>query len=402
MAVIQHQCIKGIAWLKQADLLAKVLPEFTAAHGGQVQRFGHRQRGLALVHIAPAQLAYLHSRSHHGKQVQRVAACHIAAQADAPAAPQILGRRGNAGNHVLVAGGAVGNHHAVGFHGGTFFLAAVDAVGHHSGHIAAKQAVAAVTLAVIFRAGAQRGHPFDLAGVLGEVALGRYFILGGQFAQTLHVLVAGTGGKARGDHRAHRAVVQHMLVGTGVQPAAGLSQAGGRRGLPVKVRAVAVHAQLAHKGRKPGGFQLVHQFQRGIGVQRAKDAGAGGGAVRKVPHKVAIARAGIVGIGVVGFLGVGVLLQPVQQFQIHGGAAVAVLRRMQVQVHKARRDDLPTVVVDRHTGGGCLTKCPAAAILTQHIAIPHPQGIRGGGIYKNALNGKTFHMVPPDSRIPIL
>ena len=56
------------------------------------------------------------------------------------------------------------------------------------------------------------------------------------------------------------------------------------------------------------------------------------------------------------------------------------LRRMQVQVHKARRDDLSTVVVDRHTGWGCFTKCSAAAILTQHIAIPHPQGTRGGNI----------------------
>ncbi len=73
---------------------------------------------------------------------------------------------------------------------------------------------------------------------------------------------------------------------------------------------------LPTKAESPAAFSWVHQFQRGIGVQRAKDAGAGGGAVRKVPHKVAVARAGIVGIGVVGFLGVGVLLQPVQQFQI--------------------------------------------------------------------------------------
>ena len=35
-------------------------------------------------------------------------------------------------------------------------------------------------------------------------------------------------------------------------------------------------------------------------------------------------RQGVLWVGVVGFLGVGVLLQPVQKFQVHGRAAIAV------------------------------------------------------------------------------
>ena len=139
----------------------------------------------------------------------------------------------------------------------------------------------------------------------------------------------------------------------------------------------------------------MHQFQRGVGVQCAKDAGARRGAVLQITHKIAIARTGVVGIGVMCFLGVGVLLQPVQQLQVHGRAAIAVLRRVQMQVHQARRDDLPAVVVYRHTGGDRFRKRPAAAILTQHIPVPHPQRARGRGIHKNALYGKTFHIYPP-------
>ena len=144
-------------------------------------------------------------------------------------------------------------------------------------------------------------------------------------------------------------------------------------------------------GGKPGIAQLVHQLQRGIGVQRAKDAGAGGGAVRKVPHKVAVARAGIVGIGIVGFLGVGVLLQPVQQLQIHGGAAVAVLRCVQVQIDQTGGNDFTRIVENFDPGRGGFGKTGAQAVFTQQVSVPHPQGIGSGGVQKSAFQGETIH-----------
>ena len=285
----------------------------------------------------------------------------------------------------------MGNHDAVCLHQRGLVVGAVDAVGHHGGHIPAEQAVPAVTLAVELCAGAQLGHPGNLARILGEVALCGHVVFGGQLTQSGHILVPGAGGEARGNHRAHRARVQAVLSLAGVQPAARLGQPCGGAGLTVVVRAVAVHGQLAHKGGKPGVLQLVHQLQRGIGVQRGKDAGARGGAVFQIPHKILVAQLCVGRVGVVGLFGVGVLLQPIQQLQVHGRAAIAVLRRVQMQVDEPRCDDLARVVEDFHPGGGGLGEAGAQAVFTQHIPLPHAQGIRGGGVYKSAFQGETIH-----------
>ena len=60
--VVQNQRIKGVTVLKQADVLAEIGPEVTAAYGRHIQRLGHGQRFLALVDVPPAQLADLHGR----------------------------------------------------------------------------------------------------------------------------------------------------------------------------------------------------------------------------------------------------------------------------------------------------------------------------------------------------
>ena len=52
--IIQHQRVKRIAVLKQADLLAKIGPEISAADSRHIQRLHHRQRLLTLVDIPPA------------------------------------------------------------------------------------------------------------------------------------------------------------------------------------------------------------------------------------------------------------------------------------------------------------------------------------------------------------
>ena len=80
------------------------------------------------------------------------------------------------------------------------------------------------------------------------MALGGHAVFGCQCAQPGHIGIGGAGGEPRGDHRPHGPRVQGVLGPAGIQPAAGLSQPGSRIGLPVAVRAVAVHAQLADKG----------------------------------------------------------------------------------------------------------------------------------------------------------
>ena len=287
----------------------------------------------------------------------------------------------------------MGDHDAVLLHQRGLVIGAVDAVRHDGGHAAAEQAVPAVALAVEFCAGAQLGDPRDLTRILGQVTLRRYVVFFCQFAETAHILVTRAGGEARRDHRAHRARVQGVFGVAGIQPAARLGQTRGGGRLTVAVRAVAVHTQLADKGGKPRAAQLVHQFERCVGVQRRKDAGACCGAVFQVAHKIGVAQPGVGRVGVVGFLGVGVLLQPVQQLQIHRRAAIAVLRRVQMQVHKTRRDDFTRIVENFHPGRGSLAESGAQAVFTQQIALADAEGVRGGGVEEGAFQGESVHIV---------
>ena len=94
-----------------------------------------------------------------------------------------------------------------------------------------------------------------------------------------------------------------------------------------------------------------------------------------------------------GFLGVGVLLQPVQQLQIHRRAAIAVLRRVQMQVHKTRRDDFTRIVENFHPSGGSLAESGAQAVFTQQIALADAEGVRGGGVEEGAFQGESVHIV---------
>ena len=90
-------------------------------------------------------------------------------------------------------------------------------------------------------------------------------------------------------------------------------------------------------------------------------------------------------------LGVGVLLQPVQQLQIHGGAAVAVLRCVQVQIDQTGGNDFTRIVENFDPGRGGCGKTGAQAVFTQQVSVPHPQGIGGGGVQKSAFQGETIH-----------
>ena len=94
-----------------------------------------------------------------------------------------------------------------------------------------------------------------------------------------------------------------------------------------------------------------------------------------------------------GFLGVGVLLQPVQQLQIHCRAAIAVLRCVQMQVHKTRRDDFTRIVENFHPGRGSLAESGAQAVFTQQIALANAEGVRGGGVEEGAFQGESIHIV---------
>ena len=287
----------------------------------------------------------------------------------------------------------MGDHDAVLLHQRGLVIGAVDAVRHDGGHAAAEQAVPAVALAVEFCAGAQLGDPRDLTRILGQVTLRRYVVFSCQFAETAHILVTRAGGEARRDHRAHRARVQGVFGAAGIQPAARLGQTRGGGRLTIAVRAVAVHTQLADKGGESRAAQLVHQFERCVGVQRRKDAGARCGAVFQVAHKIGVAQPGVGRVGVVGFLGVGVLLQPVQQLQIHCRAAIAVLRRVQMQVHKTRRDDFTRIVENFHPGRGSLAESGAQAVFTQQIALADAECVRGGGVEEGAFQGESVHIV---------
>ena len=62
-----------------------------------------------------------------------------------------------------------------------------------------------------------------------------------------------------------------------------------------------------------------------------------------------------------------------------------------MQIHQTRRDELAGIVQNLHLGGGGLGEAGAQAVFTQHIPLPHAQGIRGGGVYKSAFQGETIH-----------
>ena len=67
-----------------------------------------------------------------------------------------------------------------------------------------------------------------------------------------------------------------------------------------------------------------------------KHAGSHGAKAPQVVHKAAVHALGICQVGILHFLGEGVVLEPRQQFQVHGNALVAILRCMHMQVNHGR------------------------------------------------------------------
>ena len=126
-------------------------------------------------------------------------------------------------------------------------------------------------------------------------------------------------------------------------------------------------------------------------MQGGENAGSCGKAVLQIIYKNRVGFFRIRKIRITCFLWEGNGIQPVQKFQVHGRAAIAVLRRVQVQVDQARRDDAAGVVKDFHPGGRGAAEPGAQAVLAQQIALAHAQCVWGGGVYKGAFQGETIH-----------
>ena len=264
----------------------------------------------------------------------------------------------------------MGDEDAVFPHQLRFLPAAVDAVGHDAGVVAAEQAVAVIGLAVESRAGAKLPHPGDLTEILRKMALDGQMIPLRQTPQALQQLVS-AGGHETGRQDGHGVGI---LLPCFADPALRVRQRGRRAGLAEIFRAVAVHIDLAYVGDQAALLHFVHQQLRRRHVDGAENGGAGGGAAAQMVGKNGIGPVGVGQIGVFGFLGEGVGVQPVQQLHVHAQTPEGKLGRVEMEVRQAGNDESVTVVRQRevditlrqrfkHTG--------TAALLADKIALGH-------------------------------
>ena len=104
------------------------------------------------------------------------------------------------------------------------------------------------------------------------------------------------------------------------------------------IGAIAVHVHFADHGAHTGLFEQLHQTNGRGFVYGTKRNGAHGAHFPQMFDKAAIHFVGIVHIGVFCLFGESVVVQPRQQFHVHGHAHIAILRCVYVQVVHGRND----------------------------------------------------------------
>lgn len=155
----------------------------------------------------------------------------------------------------------------------------------------------------------------------------------GQLSQLGHQLVGAAGREAGRDNGLD------VLKMAAVQPAQRLADGFLRRLLQLAGQTVPVHVHLAHIAGDTGALQLVHEHQRGVGVQRGKHAHAGGAVGDQIGGQTAVDPPGVVRVGKPRLGGECVGIQPVQQRQIHAHAQHGILGRVKMHVRKGLHDE---------------------------------------------------------------
>ena len=265
------------------------------------------------------------------------AAGDVAAQRDPQPLVDHLPHGADAGADVHVGVGTVDHHHAVLLDGPALPLVGVDAVGHDG--VVLPQAVFVVGLPILAALRVQLPHPGDLMGVLRQVGLDVQPALGGQLAQRRHQLIGAAGrepGREDGLDVLEPAAVQPaQRLGYGLL--GGLLQSAGQ--------AVAIHVHLTHVAGDAGTLQLVHEDQRGIGVEGGEHTHPGRAAGDQVGGQAAVDAAGVVRVGEAGLGGERVGVQPVQQRQVHAHAQHGVLGRVEVHIREGLHDEVVAKVL---------------------------------------------------------
>ena len=225
----------------------------------------------------------------------------------------------------------------------------------------------------------ETADPVHLRLVFRQVRLDRQGLRPGQVPQKCQELVCAGGDEPGGEDG-----LDVGKVLTGLQPTQRLP-AGVLCGLLQKTRrAVAVHVHLAHIAGETGPFQLLHQNQRGVGVEGGEHAHPGGAAGGQVPGQGAVEGAGIVQVGAASFGGKGIGVEPVQQGQIHPHAHQRILGGVEVEIRQGLEDQGAAPVLHRCAGVLLRQDREDAgddAVLCHQIALLHslqPAQGRGG------------------------
>ena len=281
-------------------------------------------------------------------------------------------------------------------HGRPLPFVGPDAVGHESAVV--PQAELGVGLPILGAVRVQLAHPLDLPVIFGEVGLDGKMTLPGGLAQPGHQLIRAGGGEPGGEHGADVGEAAAFR-----KPPLRLPDGFLRGLLQDPGGGVAVHVHLAHIAGDPRPLQLLHEDQRGIGVEGGEHGHPGGAVGNELRGQLAVDVPGVVRIGKPGLRREGVGVEPVQQRQVHAGAQHGILGGVEVQVCERLEDQAGAEILHRRAGiafrqGG---EDPGDdAVLRHQIAalrdLRRPG--RGGGD-DGALQNRCGHRDPSLSKI---
>ena len=327
-AVIHHDSVQAVAGGEAA-----ACAEIAVAGGrAEVVRLGHGQKRRVRRVGEVANLGRLNAHRDHAAAGEGRACGNICAEGDVNAFVQHFAHRRDAAAQVDVGVRAVCHNDACLADGGSLALVRVDAVRHD--RVAFPQAELVVALPILRAVRVERAHPCDFVEVFRQVRLDVEVLLGGNFAERGHQLVCAGWGKARRDNRADKAEAAAAL-----KPAARFAD-GLLGGLLKVFTAVAVHVDLADKAGHTGVFELLHQNERRVRVERGKHAHARCAVCDEVVRQTAVDAAGVVEVCELRLDRERVGFEPVEQRQVHTHADVRKLGRVQVHIGKRLHDEL--------------------------------------------------------------
>ena len=188
-------------------------------------------------------------------------------------------------------------------------------------------------------------------------------------------------------------------VTTALQPPPGFRHGLFHAGFSQIVRAQPVHIHSSHTGVESRFLQQLHEKESGLGVGGGEDGGAGGEATFQSVNKAAVGGPGIGGVLIPGLLREGVGVEPVQKLQVHAQPPKRKLGSVQMQVHKARNNQLISVVPQRIRRvflRNFRKDALAEPILTDQITVFHTfPGIGPGAVENMPFDNRFVHGIPP-------